>query len=88
MAIHTCLVTFSGVGFCPPNSSYIRPKLEVIGQMSCQVKYLFAALPGKLEKYAWWESNLGPWEYSPNSLPTELRGRSVRVCVISEYFYP
>jgi hypothetical protein len=30
-----------------PNSSYVRPKLKVIGQMSCQVKYLFAALyPG------------------------------------------
>jgi hypothetical protein len=26
------------------NSSYVRPKLKVIGQMSCQVKYLFAAL--------------------------------------------
>ena len=30
--------------FVRPNSSYVRPKLEVIGQMSCQVKYLFAAL--------------------------------------------
>ena len=30
--------------FVPPNSSYVRPKLKVIGQMSCQVKYLFAAL--------------------------------------------
>jgi hypothetical protein len=27
-----------------PNSSYVWPKLKVIGQMSCQVKYLFAAL--------------------------------------------
>jgi hypothetical protein len=27
-----------------PNSSYVRRKLKVIGQMSCQVKYLFAAL--------------------------------------------
>jgi hypothetical protein len=26
------------------NSSYVRSKLKVIGQMSCQVKYLFAAL--------------------------------------------
>jgi hypothetical protein len=26
------------------NSSYVRPKLKVIGQMSCHVKYLFAAL--------------------------------------------
>ena len=30
--------------FVRPNSSYVRPKLKVIGQMSCQVKYLFAAL--------------------------------------------
>jgi hypothetical protein len=30
--------------FVQPNSSYVRPKLKVIGQMSCQVKYLFAAL--------------------------------------------
>jgi hypothetical protein len=30
--------------FVQPNSSYVRPKLEVIGQMSYQVKYLFAAL--------------------------------------------
>ena len=31
--------------FVRPNSSYVRPKLKLIGQMSCQVKYLFAALP-------------------------------------------
>jgi hypothetical protein len=30
--------------FVRPNSSYVRSKLKVIGQMSCQVKYLFAAL--------------------------------------------
>jgi hypothetical protein len=30
--------------FVRPNLSYVRPKLKVIGQMSCQVKYLFAAL--------------------------------------------
>ena len=30
--------------FVRPNSGYVRPKLIVIGQMSCQVKYLFAAL--------------------------------------------
>jgi hypothetical protein len=30
--------------FVRPNSSYVRPKLKVIGQMSCQVRYLFAAL--------------------------------------------
>jgi hypothetical protein len=30
--------------FVRPNSSYVRPKLKVIGQMPCQVKYLFAAL--------------------------------------------
>jgi hypothetical protein len=30
--------------FVRPNSGYVRPKLKVIGQMSCQVKYLFAAL--------------------------------------------
>jgi hypothetical protein len=30
--------------FVRPSSSYVRPKLKVIGQMSCQVKYLFAAL--------------------------------------------
>ena len=30
--------------FVRPNSSYVRPKLKVIGQMSCQVKYLFSAL--------------------------------------------
>jgi hypothetical protein len=30
--------------FVRPNSSYVRPKLKMIGQMSCQVKYLFAAL--------------------------------------------
>ena len=58
MAIHTCLVTYIYLVtytiyvrpnlvvlvFVRPNSSYVRPKLEVIGQMSCQVKYLFAAL--------------------------------------------
>jgi hypothetical protein len=57
MAIQTCLVTyiylvtyicptkFSDVGFCPTKFKlYVRPKLKVIGQMSCQVKYLFAAL--------------------------------------------
>ena len=58
MAIHTCLVTYiylvTYIGyvrpnlvmlvFVRPNSSYVRPKLKVIGQMSCQVKYLFAAL--------------------------------------------
>jgi hypothetical protein len=30
--------------FVRPNSSYVRPKLKVIGQMFCQVKYSFAAL--------------------------------------------
>jgi hypothetical protein len=30
--------------FVRPNSSYVRPKLKVIGQMFCQVKYLFTAL--------------------------------------------
>ncbi len=30
--------------FVRPNLSYVRPKLKVIGQLSCQVKYLFAAL--------------------------------------------
>jgi hypothetical protein len=30
--------------FVRPNSSYVQPELKVIGQMSCQVKYLFAAL--------------------------------------------
>jgi hypothetical protein len=35
--------------FVRPNSSYVRPKLKVIGQMSCQVKYLFAAL-GETER--------------------------------------
>jgi hypothetical protein len=57
MAIHTCLVTYIFLVtyiyvrpnlvvlvFVRPNSSYVRPKLKVIGQMSCQVKYLFAAL--------------------------------------------
>jgi hypothetical protein len=58
MAIHTCLVTYIYLVmytiyvrpnlvvlvFVQPNSSYVRPKLEVIGQMSYQVKYLFAAL--------------------------------------------
>ena len=51
MAIHTCLVTYIYLVtyivvlvFVLPNSSYVRPKLKVIGQMSCQVKYLFAAL--------------------------------------------
>ena len=56
--IHTCLVTYIYLVtytiyvrpnlvvlvFVRPNSSYVRPKLEVIGQMSCQVKYLFAAM--------------------------------------------
>jgi hypothetical protein len=32
------------LAFVRQNSSYVRPKLKVIGQMSCQVKYLFAAL--------------------------------------------
>jgi hypothetical protein len=56
MAIHTRLVTYIYLVtyyvrlnlvmlvFVRPNSSYVRPKLKVIGQMSCQVKYLFAAL--------------------------------------------
>jgi hypothetical protein len=44
MAIHTCLVTNWCWFLFRPNSSYVRPKLKVIGQMSCQVKYLFAAL--------------------------------------------
>ena len=56
MAIHTRLVTYIYLVtyyvrlnlvmlvFVRPNSSYARPKLKVIGQMSCQVKYLFAAL--------------------------------------------
>ena len=57
MAIPTCLVTdiYLVTHICPtkfivvlvfvqPNSSYDRPKLKVIGQMSCHVKYLFAAL--------------------------------------------
>jgi hypothetical protein len=58
MAIHTHLVTYIYIYlvtyyvqlnlvmlvFVRPNSSYVRPKLKVIGQMSCQVKYLFAAL--------------------------------------------
>jgi hypothetical protein len=57
MAIHTCLVTYIFLVtyiyvrpnlvvlvFVRPHSSYVRPKLKVIGQMSCQVKYLFAAL--------------------------------------------
>jgi hypothetical protein len=30
--------------FVRPNSGYVRPKLKVIEQMSCQVKYLFADL--------------------------------------------
>jgi hypothetical protein len=55
--IHTCLVTYIYIlwriyvrpnlvvlVFVRPNSSYVRPKLKVIGQMSCQVKYLFAAM--------------------------------------------
>ena len=56
--LHTCLVTYIYLVtytvyvrpnlvvlvFVRPNSSYARPKLKVIGQMSCQVKYLFAAL--------------------------------------------
>jgi hypothetical protein len=33
-----CLTKYSDVG------GFFRPKLKVIGQMSCQVKYLFAAL--------------------------------------------
>ena len=56
MAIHTRLVTYIYLVtyyvrlnlvmlvFVRPNSSYVRPKLKVIGQMSRQVKYLFAAL--------------------------------------------
>ena len=54
MAIHTCLVTYIYLVTCTvyvrpklvvlvfvrPNSSYVPPKLKVIGQ----VKYLFAAL--------------------------------------------
>jgi hypothetical protein len=64
MAIHTCLVTYIYLVtyICPtkfivvlvfvrPNSSYVRPKLKVIGQMSCQVKYLFAALMPYLYTY-------------------------------------
>ena len=35
--------------FVRPNSNYVRPKLKVIGQMSCQVKYLFVALESALE---------------------------------------
>jgi hypothetical protein len=38
--------------FVRPNSSYVRPKLKVIGQMSCQVKYLFAALR-KISLFDW-----------------------------------
>ena len=64
MAIHTRLVTYIYLVtyyvrlnlvmlvFVRPNSSYVRPKLKVIGQMSCQVKYLFAAL---------WYSSLLHW---------------------------
>jgi hypothetical protein len=40
------------------NSSYVRPKLKVIGQMSCQVKYLFAALPTISTKIQPWISIL------------------------------
>jgi hypothetical protein len=50
MAIHICLVTYIYIS-CDAYV-YVRPKLKVIGQMSCQVKYLFAALwvhPGNLE---------------------------------------
>jgi hypothetical protein len=61
MAIHTRLVTYTYLVtyyvrlnlvmlvFVRPNSSYVRPKLNVIGQMSCQVKYLFAARFGVFE---------------------------------------
>ena len=58
MAIHTCLVTYIYLVtyivvlvFVLPNSSYVRPKLKVIGQMSCQVKYLFAALGWTFNSY-------------------------------------
>jgi hypothetical protein len=44
LVTYICPTKFSDVGFCRLNSSYVRPKLKVIGQMSCQVKYLFAAL--------------------------------------------
>jgi hypothetical protein len=36
--------------FVRPNLSYVRPKLKLIGQMFCQVKYLFAALHGCFTK--------------------------------------
>jgi hypothetical protein len=43
--------------FVRPNSSYDRQKLKVIGQMSCQVKYLFAALHlgQELQSFGLWE---------------------------------
>jgi hypothetical protein len=37
--------------FVRPKSGYVRPKLKVIGQMSCQVKYLFAALTWLLTQH-------------------------------------
>jgi hypothetical protein len=37
--------------FVRPNSSYVLRKLKVIEQMSCQVKYLFAALMSKLANH-------------------------------------
>jgi hypothetical protein len=57
MAIHTLFIPnkykytkfIVVLVFVRPNSSYVRPKLKVIGQMSCQVKYLFAALKENLD---------------------------------------
>jgi hypothetical protein len=39
-----CPTKFSGVGFCPTKFKLCPTKIKSVGQMSCQVKYLFAAL--------------------------------------------
>ena len=41
---YICPTKFSDVGFCPTKITLCPIKIKSVGQMSCQVKYLFAAL--------------------------------------------
>jgi hypothetical protein len=66
--------------FVRPNSSYVRPKLKVIGQMSCQVKYLFAALI--TAKHVWFIVHCFSFHTGhfgdPGRWRAELRGKGIQ----------
>jgi hypothetical protein len=69
-----------------PNSSYVRPKLKVIGQMSCQVKYLFAALLLHLPRMTPRKPSLLSNSFYTKFLRTITPCQSIKNCLL-KYVY-